>query len=84
MVRDSRIRENPPTLGINHPHLSIANTSRRYDKATTSVNTECLHTSPFRARQDSNQDQEKTPPQPATTTPPPKHLQTNLTETNNT
>ncbi|KAK2387122.1 hypothetical protein QL285_060941 [Trifolium repens] len=39
--------------------------TRRYDKTTTSVNTECLHTSPFRARQDNYQDQEK--PQPNTT-----------------
>ncbi|KAK2421631.1 hypothetical protein QL285_032240 [Trifolium repens] len=64
-------QENPPTRSINHlPPLSITKTSRKYDKTTNSVNTECLHTPPFRACQDKTPNQEKhhlSPPPP----PPP-------------
>ncbi|KAK2354417.1 hypothetical protein QL285_091939 [Trifolium repens] len=49
-------------------HLSIANTSRKYDKTTNSVNTECLHTPPFRACQDKTPDQEKQSTTSTTTT----------------
>ncbi|KAK2359321.1 hypothetical protein QL285_084704 [Trifolium repens] len=70
MVRVSCIRRIHTHAALTIYHLSITNTSREYDKTTNSVNTECLHTPPFRACQDKTPDQEKhhlSPPSP----PPP-------------
>jgi hypothetical protein len=76
MVRDSCIRRIHPHAALTIYHLSITNTSRKYDKTTNSVNTECLHTPPFRACQDKTPDQEKhhlspPPPLPPLSTFPP-------------
>ncbi|KAK2448526.1 hypothetical protein QL285_007783 [Trifolium repens] len=68
MVKDSCIRRIHPHAALTIYHLSITNTSRKYDKTTNSVNTECLHTPPFRACQDKNSRPRKTSPQSTTVT----------------